>query len=119
MPVDACIGRVKEVGATAINSQRYAYYACASQRKLTFGACDSTSQIDVKRTFADRVLEFAGERGVLAVSAGMQKHARFAQPLGSDQPTARQLDPGLGLTAPPPITFVPLISQTEAWPLAF
>src|ERR1700722_7308409 len=50
MPVDACIGRVNEVGATAINCQRYAYYACTSQRKLTFGARDSTSQIDVKRT---------------------------------------------------------------------
>jgi hypothetical protein len=36
MPVDACIGRVNEVGATAINCQRYAYYACTSQRKLTF-----------------------------------------------------------------------------------
>jgi hypothetical protein len=50
MPVDACIGRVNEVGATAINGQRYAYYACTSQRKLTFGARDSTSQIDVKQT---------------------------------------------------------------------
>ena len=33
---------VNEVGATAINCQRYAYYACASQPKLTFGARDST-----------------------------------------------------------------------------
>ena len=31
-------------------------------------------------------------------------------------PTALQLDPGLGLTAPPPIKVVPSISQIAAWP---
>src|SRR5258707_15166681 len=39
--------------------------------------------------------------------------------LKSPAPMARQLDPGLGLTAPPPIRLVSLISQIEAWPLAF
>jgi hypothetical protein len=42
--------RVNGFGATAINGQRYAHYACASQRKPTFGARESTSQIDVERT---------------------------------------------------------------------
>ena len=37
----------------------------------------------------------------------------------SGQATARQLDPGLALTAPPPIRLLPFISQIEAWPLVF
>ncbi len=35
------------------------------------------------------------------------------------RPTARQLGPGLGLTAPPPMIVFPLMSQIEAWPLVF
>ena len=35
------------------------------------------------------------------------------------QALACQLDPGLGLTVPPPIRLFPFISQIEAWPLVF
>ena len=38
---------------------------------------------------------------------------------GQVSPTARQLGPGLGLTGPPPVRVVPLMSQIEAWPLVF
>ena len=34
-------------------------------------------------------------------------------------PTARQLDPGLGLTAPPLTRLVPLMSQIAVWPFVF
>jgi hypothetical protein len=52
---------------------------------------------------------------------------RFAQRGGSPgllpsiqvSPTARQLVPGLGLTAPTPVRVVPSMSQIETWPLVF
>ena len=44
-------------------------------------------------------------------------HEDLAYGLG--HATARQLDPGLGLTGPPPIKVFPFISQIEAWPLVF
>ena len=46
--------------------------------------------------------ELAGHRGLFCGSA----HA-----------TARQLDPGLGLTGPPPIRVLLFMPQMEAWPL--
>jgi hypothetical protein len=70
----------------------------------------------IRITGAATVTRQSGAPGKVALGATLRPQP---QPLGSDQPTARQLDPGLGLTAPPPITFVPFISQTEAWPLAF
>src|ERR1700733_5018598 len=39
--------------------------------------------------------------------------------LKSPVPTARQLGPGLELTAPPPTRLFPFVSQIEAWPLVF
>jgi hypothetical protein len=44
----------------------------------------------------------------------------MAAPPGSESGQSdRQLDPGLGLTVPPPITLVPFISQTAVWPFVF
>ena len=40
-------------------------------------------------------------------------------PLKSPVPSTCQLGPGLEPTAPPPIGFVPFISQIAAWPLSF
>ena len=45
--------------------------------------------------------------------------SEWPSPLKSPVPTAVQPGPGLGLTAPPPITLVPFISQIAACPLAF
>jgi hypothetical protein len=89
MPVDACIGRVNEVGATAINCQRYAYYACASQRKLMFAARDSTSQIDVKRSLKVATVDFA-VRGFQPLSwfVGIHEASKLSLPEWGGQQTS-------------------------------
>jgi len=62
----------------------------------------------VSYSYTDRIDEFAPATNSIGARAGLVGQVRLI---------AFQLDPGLGLTVPPPVTLVPFISQIAVWPL--